>query len=190
MRAILFASKVRNCTTRHHLTPQNLINIWFNYFNRSFRERSVSSILQLIKTQPYNKVKLVGNPTSSPSIPFAAYTTKGAVYVEITFVDRDRDSKKVRAKVGDTLLDVAKEHDIDVEGACGGTLACSTCHLIFDRVTYKNLPDEPTDEELDMLELAYGLTDTSRLGCQVDVTEDMDGIVLQVPTETRDARDL
>ena len=45
-------------------------------------------------------------------------------------------------------------------GACEGTLACSTCHLIFKPEHYKQLPEPPTDEELDMLDLAYDLQDT------------------------------
>ena len=45
-------------------------------------------------------------------------------------------------------------------GACEGTLTCSTCHLIFSKEVYDSLPDKPTDEELDMLDLAYELTDT------------------------------
>ena len=64
------------------------------------------------------------------------------------------------AKVGDTLLEVAKEFDIDLEGACEGTLSCSTCHLIVDPEWYGKIPDPLTEEEQDMLDLAYGLTDT------------------------------
>ena len=118
------------------------------------------------------------------------YSQKGVKKVNITFIDRDGDRIKVAAKVGDTLLDVAKDNDIDVEGACGGTLACSTCHLIFEKVDFDKIPEIATDEELDLLEMAHGLTDTSRLGCQVDVTNEMEGIVLKVPTETFDARKL
>lgn len=80
--------------------------------------------------------------------------------VNITFVDRDGDEHTVQAKVGDSLLDVAKEFDIDVEGACEGTLSCSTCHLIVDCEWYEKIPDPLTEEEQDMLDLAYGLTDT------------------------------
>eukprot|EP00112_Aurelia_sp_Birch-Aquarium-sp1_P003461 Seg1388.5 transcript_id=Seg1388.5/GoldUCD/mRNA.D3Y31 product="Adrenodoxin mitochondrial" protein_id=Seg1388.5/GoldUCD/D3Y31 len=102
--------------------------------------------------------------------------------VSITFLDRDGDKIKVQANVGDSLLDVAKDHDIDVEGACEGTLACSTCHLVFRPDQYEKLGlDPPSEEELDMLDLAYGLTDTSRLGCQIEVTEDMDGLELTIP---------
>lgn len=110
--------------------------------------------------------------------------------VSITFNDRDGDKKTVQAKHGELLLDVAKNNDIDVEGACEGTLSCSTCHLIFDPEEYSKLDlDPPSDEENDMLDLAYGLTDTSRLGCQIEVTDKLDGITLKVPEATRDIRE-
>ncbi len=80
--------------------------------------------------------------------------------VNVTFIDRDGDEHVVEAKVGDTLLEVAKEHDIDLEGACEGTLSCSTCHLILEPDWFKKIPDPLTEEEQDMLDLAYGLTDT------------------------------
>lgn len=80
--------------------------------------------------------------------------------VDITFIDRDGDEHTVPAKVGDTLLEVAKEFDIEVEGACEGTLSCSTCHLIVDHDWFGKIPDPLTEEEQDMLDLAYGLTDT------------------------------
>ncbi|NXR53618.1 ADX protein, partial [Hippolais icterina] len=76
---------------------------------------------------------------------------------------------------------------ISPPGACEGTLACSTCHLIFDKDTFQKL-DAISDEELDMLDLAYGLTDTSRLGCQVCVKKSMDGVTVRVPTDVSDMR--
>ena len=80
--------------------------------------------------------------------------------VKLTFIDRNGDEQIVDAKVGDTLLEVAKEFDIELEGACEGTLSCSTCHLIIDPEWYNKIPDPLTEEEQDMLDLAYGLTDT------------------------------
>ena len=62
-------------------------------------------------------------------------------------------------------------------------MACSTCHVILDDSFYKKLP-EPSDDENDMLDLAFGLTDTSRLGCQVKMTSDIDGIVVKVRFKT------
>ena len=66
-------------------------------------------------------------------------------------------------------MDVVVRNEIDIDGfgACEGTLACSTCHLIFSEEDFNKIDEEATDEELDMLDLAFGLTDTSRLGCQV-----------------------
>ncbi|ELT95390.1 hypothetical protein CAPTEDRAFT_226250 [Capitella teleta] len=104
------------------------------------------------------------------------------------------DGEKVttKAKIGDSILDVIVENDIDIDGygACEGTLACSTCHLIFTPEQFKSLPDQATDEELDMLDLAFSLTDTSRLGCQILLTKDMDGWNIKVPSGIADARDV
>ncbi|CAH8609946.1 unnamed protein product [Schistosoma guineensis] len=89
--------------------------------------------------------------------------------VNITFSWKNGRNKTVYAKIGDNLLDVVLDNDVDIDGfgACEGTLACSTCHLIFAKEDFDNLRDPLTEEEQDMLDLAYGLTDTSRLGCQV-----------------------
>uniref|UniRef100_A0A8D0CNC7 Ferredoxin 1b n=1 Tax=Scleropages formosus TaxID=113540 RepID=A0A8D0CNC7_SCLFO len=92
---------------------------------------------------------------------------------------------------GASLLEVVINKNLDISGfgACEGTLACSTCHLIFDENVYKNL--EPiADEELDMLDLAYGLTKTSRLGCQVCVQKWMDGMTVRVPRDVKDLRNV
>lgn len=58
----------------------------------------------------------------------------------------------------------------------------------FNPILYRRLPDEATDEELDMLDLAYGLTDTSRLGCQVCMTKELDGLEVRVPEGVNDQR--
>lgn len=69
-------------------------------------------------------------------------------------------------------------------GACEGSVACSTCHVILPEEFYDRLP-EPDDDENDMLDMAFGLTDTSRLGCQVKLTKDLDGITCTLPSATR-----
>ncbi|KAJ1113712.1 hypothetical protein NDU88_001954 [Pleurodeles waltl] len=109
--------------------------------------------------------------------------------VTVHFINRDGDKLVAKGKVGDSLLDVVVEKNLDIDGfgACEGTLACSTCHLIFDNHVYEQL--EPiTDEEMDMLDLAYGLTETSRLGCQICLTKAMEGITVRVPEAVADAR--
>ncbi|KAJ3841967.1 ferredoxin [Lentinula raphanica] len=92
--------------------------------------------------------------------------------------------KTVEANEGDDILSIAHEHDIDLEGACEGSVACSTCHVILTPEYYDLLP-EPEDDENDMLDMAFGLTDTSRLGCQVKLTKEMDGMTATLPSATR-----
>ena len=99
---------------------------------------------------------------------------------KITFIEKDGSKRDVDVTVGTTLLRATKDHDVDLEGACGGSLACATCHLVFEREVYDTLP-AIADEEEDMLDLAFGLTPTSRLGCQITVTEEMDGMVVKLP---------
>ena len=99
---------------------------------------------------------------------------------KITFIQRDGSRKEVDAPVGASLLRVAHDNDIDLEGACGGSLACATCHLVIDPEWYDRLLPKSTGEE-DMLDLAFSLTETSRLGCQIKVTDDMDGMVVKLP---------
>jgi ferredoxin len=82
--------------------------------------------------------------------------------VEVTFIRANGERIKATGKEGDSLLDIVVNNSVDLEGygACEGTLTCSTCHLIFKKEDFDRLPDKPTDEELDMLDLAYDLTDT------------------------------
>lgn len=110
--------------------------------------------------------------------------------VEVTFVRASGERIKAKGKIGDSLLDVVVNNQIDLDGfgACEGTLTCSTCHLIFSKADFDALPEKPGDEELDMLDLAYELTDTSRLGCQIVLTKDLNGLEVQVPATINDAR--
>lgn len=103
---------------------------------------------------------------------------------KMVFIERDGNRKEVEAPVGLTILDIAHRNDIDIEGACEGSLACSTCHVIVDKDWYGRLED-PSEDEEDMLDLAFGLTPTSRLGCQIVITEDLDGLTVTLPAETR-----
>lgn len=80
------------------------------------------------------------------------------------------------------LMTVAHENNVELEGACGGELACSTCHLIFEQDMYDTL-DEKEEEEDDMLDLAFEVTETSRLGCQIRVRDDMAGMTVRIPDD-------
>ncbi len=102
----------------------------------------------------------------------------------MTFIDRDGTRHEVDAPVGLSVLEIAHRNNIDIEGACEGSLACSTCHVIVDREDYERL-SEAAEEEEDMLDLAFGLTETSRLGCQIVMTEELDGLTVRLPDETR-----
>jgi len=86
--------------------------------------------------------------------------------------------------MGLSVMEIAHRNDIDLEGACEGSLACSTCHVIVDDAFFGVL-QEPTEDEEDMLDLAFGLTHTSRLGCQILITEQLDGLVVSLPSATR-----
>jgi 2Fe-2S ferredoxin len=103
---------------------------------------------------------------------------------KMTFILRDGTPQEVEAPIGLSILEVAHRNAIDIEGACEGSLACSTCHVIVDKAWYDKLPAATEDEE-DMLDLAFGLTRTSRLGCQVIINEALDGLVVALPKETR-----
>lgn len=102
----------------------------------------------------------------------------------IHFIKPDGEKITIDAPLGLSVLEIAHRNNIDLEGACEGSLACSTCHVIVDEQWFDLLPTASEDEE-DMLDLAFGLTHTSRLGCQIIMTEELDGLTLKLPTATR-----
>ncbi len=103
--------------------------------------------------------------------------------VKVIFIESDKETE-VEALVGLSILEVAHNNDIDLEGACEGSLACATCHVILENDVYDKL-GEPEEAEEDMLDLAFGLTHTSRLGCQIILTKELDGIRVKLPSATR-----
>ena len=102
----------------------------------------------------------------------------------MTFIDREGQRHQVDAPVGLSVLEIAHRNKIDLEGACEGSLACSTCHVIVDKEWFDKLAPASEDEE-DMLDLAFGLTHTSRLGCQIRMSNELDGLVVKLPAATR-----
>lgn len=133
----------------------------------------------------------VGSFASAPRSSFPARAVSssrvaGKDTCTVTFKDeKDGSVTTVEAPMGVSLLEVAHDNDVDLEGACEGSLACSTCHVIVeDPDMFDHIP-EADDDENDMLDLAFGLTDTSRLGCQVMTSPDIDGIVVRIPNATR-----
>ncbi len=99
---------------------------------------------------------------------------------KMTFVNADSSRREVDAPVGLSVLEIAHRNDVDIEGACEGSMACSTCHVIVDPEWFDRL-EEPGEEEEDMLDLAFGLTRTSRLGCQIVISDDLDGFTVRLP---------
>lgn len=110
-------------------------------------------------------------------------TGSGAIY-KMTFIGPDGTKTTVAAPDGLSVLEVAHRNDIPIEGACEGSLACSTCHVIVDPAWFGKLP-EAVEEEEDMLDLAFGLTHTSRLGCQIRMSKELDGLTVTLPAATR-----
>lgn len=110
--------------------------------------------------------------------------------ISVTFLKPDGTRVTVRANEDKTLYDAVIDNNVDIDGfgACEGTLCCTTCHLIFKQSDYEKV-GEPTDEELDMLDLAYGLTGTSRLGCQVILKKEFHPLEVQVPASINDVRE-
>jgi 2Fe-2S ferredoxin len=105
---------------------------------------------------------------------------------KMTFVERNGNARTVDAPLGLSVLEIAHKHGVDIEGACEGSLACSTCHVIIDPAWFEKLT-KPTEDEEDMLDLAFGLEQTSRLGCQIVMTAALDGLVVKLPEATRNA---
>lgn len=103
---------------------------------------------------------------------------------KLIFVLQDGTRTEIDAPCGVSVMEIAHENNIDIEGACEGALACSTCHVVVEPNDYERLQDATEDEE-DMLDLAFGLTHTSRLSCQIVMSEELDGLTVTLPAATR-----
>ncbi|EDV22350.1 uncharacterized protein TRIADDRAFT_58858 [Trichoplax adhaerens] len=104
--------------------------------------------------------------------------------VNVTFITRDGEKKPIQGKIGDNILYLAHRYGIELEGACEASLACSTCHVVVDDENFDKL-NEPDEKEDDLLDMAPLLTHTSRLGCQITLTKELEGMVLTLPKATR-----
>ena len=105
---------------------------------------------------------------------------------KMVFIERDGTQKEVEAPLGLSVLEIAHRNSVDIEGACEGSLACSTCHVIVDGAWFAKLA-KPTEDEEDMLDLAFDLQETSRLGCQLIMTDALDGLVVKLPAGSRNS---
>jgi len=100
--------------------------------------------------------------------------------IKVCFVTADGEQKLVEAEPGTNLLALGQAAGMPLEGTCEGQMACSTCHVVIAREWFDKLTPAREDEE-DMLDLAAGVSSRSRLSCQIDLTEDLDGIEVQMP---------
>ena len=105
--------------------------------------------------------------------------------MKVHFISPDgKTTQTVEAKPGDNLLELAQNAGQPLEGTCEGQMACSTCHVVIDKAWFDALPRAVEDED-DMLDLASGARRTSRLSCQIDLTDAHDGLVVHIPSESR-----
>jgi 2Fe-2S ferredoxin len=104
---------------------------------------------------------------------------------KITFLQPDGTSQTIEADENISIMQVAKEHNIEgIEGACGGCMACATCHVYVHpdwKSRVEGEDNEQSLEEVDMLDVAYDVRETSRLGCQIKLTNALDGLVVALP---------
>ena len=105
--------------------------------------------------------------------------------IAVRFETAKGETVDAQAEDGDILLNVAQRAGMPLEGTCEGQMACSTCHVWVEREWFARLPDASEDEE-DMLDLAYGVRPTSRLSCQIVLNAALDGLTVTIPPESRD----
>ena len=107
--------------------------------------------------------------------------------IKLRFTDSQGNVTEGEGELGQSLLEVGQALGMPLEGTCEGQMACSTCHVVVDAEWFDKLP-EASEEEEDMLDFAAGVRRTSRLSCQIDLTEELDGLSVTVPAEAHDMR--
>ena len=175
----LFFSKTKNLNINN---KNNLIQNLSIYKtnSKSFQTKIINSLKNSIFSQNTNK--LFYNKISAN---FSELNKDIKDLVKFKFVYQNGSKEvPVEAEVGKHILEIAHKYGVDLEGACDASLACSTCHVIFKQDLYDKLPAAKEEEE-DLLDLAFGLTHTSRLGCQVYVSKEFEGAEIVVPSATR-----
>ena len=101
---------------------------------------------------------------------------------KILVKDREGNVQELSADTGLTLMEIIRDAGMDIEAACGGCCACATCHLYVDKDWYSQLTAREDDEE-SMLDQAFNVKDNSRLGCQIEFDERLDGIKVELAPE-------
>ena len=101
---------------------------------------------------------------------------------KIVVKDREGNLKELSADIGLTLMEIIRDAGLDIEAACGGCCACATCHLYIDKDWLSKLPAKDDDED-SMLDQAFNVNDNSRLGCQIEFNEGLEGIQVELAPE-------
>ena len=102
---------------------------------------------------------------------------------KITYVELSGKKHIIEVPNGLSLMEIARDHDLGIEGTCGGSISCCTCHIVIDKKWFE-ITGPPNPDEEDMLDLAVDLQPTSRLGCQIEMSELLDGLIVTIPENT------
>ena len=100
----------------------------------------------------------------------------------VIFIEPDGSEHNVTVELGATVMEAGRDAGLGIEGTCGGSISCCTCHVIIDKDWF-SIVGGPNPDEEDMLDLAVGLQPTSRLSCQIEVTNELDGLRMTIPEE-------
>ena len=101
---------------------------------------------------------------------------------KISFIKTDGTAHDLEVATGTSVMEAGRDANMGLEGTCGGSLSCATCHVVFSPDDFGRV-GAPSEDELDMLDLAFNVTETSRLGCQIKITDELDGLTATVPEE-------
>tara|TARA_B100001057_G_C22584333_1_gene846432 strand:+ start:323 stop:637 length:315 start_codon:yes stop_codon:yes gene_type:complete len=100
----------------------------------------------------------------------------------LIFIKPDNSEHHIEVRDGVSLMEAGRDSNMGVEGTCGGSLSCASCHVYFEKTDYERVGG-PSEDEEDMLDLSFNLTPTSRLGCQIRVTDDLEGLRVYIPAD-------
>lgn len=100
----------------------------------------------------------------------------------INFIKTDESLHQIDVDDGTTIMEAGRDNNMGIEGTCGGSLSCATCHVVLSDADYQRT-GPPSEDELDMLDLAFGVTETSRLGCQIKMSDALNGLTVRVPDD-------
>ncbi len=105
--------------------------------------------------------------------------------INITVIDRNGEPHQleVPTDISLNLMEVCKSYELPVKGTCGGMALCSSCHFYLES---DHILQEPTEDEENMLDMAFFVEDNSRLGCQIKVHNDLDGLIIRLAPESED----